>query len=71
MQVTLKNSNGNSSTYSVEVELPDQLDSKIGNSAFKQEIISALGSALPQMLGGRDWRKNGSEVVGYNGARKI
>jgi hypothetical protein len=71
MQVTLKNTNGNSSTYNVEVQLPDHLDSKVGNSSYKQEIISALNSVLPQMLGGGDWRKNGAKVESFNGVRKL
>ncbi len=70
LQVTLKLSNGNSSSYSADVTLPDNLDSKIGNSSFKQEIIIALESALPQMLGGSDWRKNGAKVVSFNNVRK-
>lgn len=71
MQVTLRNSNGNSSSYNVEVQLPDQLDSKIGNSSYKQDIVAALNSALPQMLGGWDWRKQGSNVESFNNVRKI
>jgi hypothetical protein len=71
MQVTLRNSNGNSSSYNVEVQLPDHLDSKVGNSNYKQDIITALSSALPQMLGGWDWRKQGSKVESFNGVRKL
>jgi hypothetical protein len=71
MQVTLRNSNGNSSSYNVEVQLPDQLDSKIGNSSYKQDIVAVLHSALPQMLGGWDWRKQGSKVESFNNVRKV
>ena len=71
MQVTLRKSNGDSSSVNVEVQLPDHLDSKVGNSSYKQDIITALSSALPQMLGGSDWRKQGSKVESYNGVRKL
>ena len=71
IQVTLKLSNGNSSSYNTEVSLPDTLDSKIGNSSYKQEVIKSLESALPQILGGSDWRKNGAKVDSFNNLRKL
>ena len=71
ISVSIKQSNGVTSSYNTEVELPNHLDSKIGNSSYKDEIIGALESALPQRLGGADWRKNGGEVVGFNNVRKL
>lgn len=68
--VTLKLANGNSSSYNTEVNLPDRLDSKIGNSANKNEILAALEAVLPQMLGGADWRKNKAKLISYNNVRK-
>ena len=70
IQVSIKQSNGVTSSYNTEVDLPDHLDSKIGNSSYKNEIINALESALPQRLGGADWRKNGGKVAGFNNVRK-
>ena len=70
LQVKIRSKTGLSG-YSVEVYLPDHLDSKIGSSNHKNEIIAALESILPQKLGGWDWRKNGGKVESYNGVNKI
>jgi hypothetical protein len=70
IQVSIKVSNGNLCSYDTEVSLPDYLDSKIGSSSFKQDIIKALEAALPQMLGGSDWRKRGGKLESFNNVRK-
>jgi len=70
MSVTLKTHYG-SSVNSCEVNLPDYLDSKIGNSNFNQEVINAISAALPQMIGGSDWRKQGCTVLSYSQAKKL
>jgi hypothetical protein len=71
LQVSLKASNGNTMSYITEVQLPDHLDSKITNSSYKDEVLAALSGVLPQMLGGSDWRRNGSKLVSFNSPRKI
>jgi hypothetical protein len=70
IQVTFKISSGTSSS-NLEVNLPDHLDSKIGNSSFKQEVINALNAVLPDRIGGRDWRKEGQYVESFNNVRKL
>lgn len=70
IQVTLRTHSGISTT-SVEVSLPDQFDSKFGNSNFNNEIIAALQTYLPTNIGGTDWRKQGYKVEGFNGPVKI
>ena len=70
MQVDLKTENGTSSSTQ-EVNLPDSLNSKIGNSSYKAEVIPFIESALPQMIGGNDWRKRGWKVVSFNCVVKL
>lgn len=70
LQVVLRTHSGTSSTTQ-EVNLPDHLDSKIGNSSYKNEIIAALEVNLPKMIGGGDWRKQGLKVESFNCVQRI
>jgi hypothetical protein len=70
MQVDLKTDNGTSSSNQ-ELELPDSISQKIGNSSFKNEVIPYIESALPQLIGGHDWRKRGWKVNSFNGVVKL
>lgn len=71
LQVSLKSSNGNTMSYLTEVFIPDHLDLKITNSNYKEEVLTVLNSILPQMLGGSDWRRNGSKLISFSGPKKL
>lgn len=72
MSVKMTRPNTNvTSSYLADVQLPDHLDLKIGNSNFKQEIINALYTNLPQKLSGNDWRKSGYIILSFNVQRKL
>ena len=70
IKIDFKTEIGTSSSTQ-EVAIPDSLNSKIGNSAYKSEIISSLESALPSIIGGVDWRKRGWKVTSYNCVVKL
>jgi hypothetical protein len=70
MQVDLKTDKGTSSSNQ-ELELPDSISQKIGNSNFKNEVITSIESALPNLIGGADWRKNGWRVESFNCVVKL
>jgi hypothetical protein len=70
IQVSLKTHSG-STTCTTEVYFPDHIDGKLGNSNFKNEVISALEAHLPVIIAGADWRKQGYKVEGFNSPVKI
>lgn len=70
MNIRFKTHYGTNSVF-CEVELPNHLDSKIGNSNYKQEIVAALSAVLPQNINGADWRKQGHTVLDFPSYQKL
>ncbi len=71
MSVTLKAGTQPSNTTTQEVNLPDSISSKIGNSSNKQEMFPYIENALPKMIAGVDWKKNGRKVVDFSNVTKV
>ena len=60
-----------STNCTAEVQIPDNLDYKVGNSNFNQEMLNIVGNALPQIVAGTDWRKNGYILETYHSPQKL
>jgi hypothetical protein len=70
MQVDFKKPGGTVSR-TIELEIPDHVAKKLGNSNYKNDVVEFLQATLPSEIGGSDWRKNGQRVVSYNSSTKL
>ena len=62
---------GGISTSRQEVEVPDSMDSKMGNSNFRDEMLPIIASLLPDKIGGADWKKKNFILETFHFASKI
>ena len=70
MQINLRTHAGISSSMQ-EVDIPDSMDSKIGNSSFKDEMLVVVEQNLPEKINGLDWRQKGFKVESFGSSYKI